>query len=48
MESIEFAPDFDLPDVVQSDFQIIGDASALFTALASAQSKFKAIPKQRR
>lgn len=44
MESIEFAPDFDLPDVIQSDFQIIGDASALFTALASAQSKFKAIP----
>ena len=44
MESIEFAPDFDLPDVIQTDFQIIGDASALFTALASAQSKFKAIP----
>ncbi len=44
MESIEFTPEFDMPDVIINDFQIIGDASALFAALAQAQSRFKAIP----
>lgn len=42
---VEFESDFAVHDFNENtDFQVVGDASALFTALASAQSKFKAIP----
>ena len=44
MESIEFESDFDLPEFTNTDFQVVGAAGALFTALAAAQSRFKAIP----
>lgn len=44
MESIEFESDFDVPEFTNTDFQVVGAAGALFTALAAAQSRFKAIP----
>ena len=43
MESIEFTPDFDMSDAMLNEFQIIGNAGALFSALATAQSHFKAV-----
>ena len=40
---VEFESDFDMPDTTLNEFEIIGNAGALFTALATAQSQFKAV-----